>query len=71
MNIADITITSLETVTAFDITTGAYKFVLDELRHIADSSDTLRRNRGRGGLDCLNTLHNISLYNHLPHGLNQ
>lgn len=32
MNIADITITSLETVTAFDITTGAYKFVLDELQ---------------------------------------
>ncbi|MBR2783830.1 MAG: hypothetical protein IKD93_06540 [Firmicutes bacterium] len=32
------------------------QFVLDELRHIADSSDTLRRNRGRGGLDCLNTL---------------
>lgn len=26
-------------------------FVLDELRHIADSSDALRRNRGRRGLD--------------------
>ena len=26
-------------------------FVLEELRHIADSSDTLKRNRGRGGLD--------------------
>ena len=34
------------------------QFVLDELRHIADSSDTLRRNRGRGGLDCLNSLQN-------------
>ncbi|MBR5429165.1 MAG: hypothetical protein IK116_01425 [Firmicutes bacterium] len=32
------------------------QFVLDELRHIADSNDSLRRNRGRGGLDCLNTL---------------
>ena len=31
-------------------------FVLDELRHIADSSDTLKRNRGRGGLDCLNAM---------------
>lgn len=31
-------------------------FVLDELRHIADSSDTLRRNRGRRGLDILNEL---------------
>ncbi len=29
------------------------KFVLDELRHIADSSDQLRRNRGRRGLNML------------------
>jgi uncharacterized protein YacL len=29
------------------------RFVLDELQHIADSSDTLRRNRGRRGLDIL------------------
>lgn len=28
-------------------------FVLDELRHIADSSDSLRRNRGRRGLELL------------------
>lgn len=28
-------------------------FVLDELRHIADSADVLRRNRGRRGLDVL------------------
>ncbi len=32
------------------------RFVLDELRHIADSSDPLRRNRGRRGLDMLNKL---------------
>lgn len=32
-------------------------FVLDELRHIADSSDPLRRARGRRGLDALNSLH--------------
>ncbi len=32
------------------------RFVLDELRHIADSADTLRRNRGRRGLDILNRL---------------
>ena len=31
-------------------------FVLEELRHIADSSDYLRRNRGRGGLDVLNRM---------------
>ena len=31
-------------------------FVLKELRHIADSSDALKRNRGRRGLDILNTI---------------
>ena len=31
-------------------------FILDELRHIADSSDSLRRNRGRRGLEVLNKL---------------
>ncbi len=31
-------------------------FVLDELRHISDSSDLLRRNRGRRGLDILHRL---------------
>ena len=31
-------------------------FVLDELRHIADSSDALKRNRGRRGLDILNEM---------------
>jgi uncharacterized protein YacL len=32
------------------------RFVLEELQHIADSADTLRRNRGRRGLDILNRL---------------
>jgi len=31
-------------------------FVLEELRHIADSSDSLKRNRGRRGLDVLNII---------------
>ena len=31
-------------------------FVLEELRHIADSSDLLKRNRGRRGLDILNKM---------------
>jgi len=31
-------------------------FVLDELRHIADSPDLLKRNRGRRGLDILNKM---------------
>jgi len=32
------------------------EFVLEELRHIADSSDSLKRNRGRRGLDILNKI---------------
>ena len=32
------------------------EFVLDELRHIADSSDDLKRVRGRRGLDILNII---------------
>lgn len=31
-------------------------FVLEELQHIADSSDALKRNRGRRGLDILNKI---------------
>jgi uncharacterized protein YacL len=33
-------------------------FVLEELQHIADSSDSLRRARGRRGLDILNQMRN-------------
>ncbi|HCC34082.1 MAG TPA: PIN domain nuclease [Clostridiales bacterium] len=33
-------------------------FVLEELRHIADSADVLKRNRGRRGLDILRHLQN-------------
>ncbi|WP_422484545.1 PIN/TRAM domain-containing protein [Gudongella sp. DL1XJH-153] len=33
-------------------------FVLEELQHIADSSDGLKRNRGRRGLDILNRIQN-------------
>lgn len=42
MNINDITITSLETITAFDIVTGNYKFTLDELQNatIAQSQES-------------------------------
>lgn len=32
------------------------EFVLEELQHIADSSDSLKRNRGRRGLDILNKI---------------
>ncbi|MCG0277087.1 MAG: PIN/TRAM domain-containing protein [Thermanaeromonas sp.] len=42
-------------------------FVLEELRHIADSSDVLKRNRGRRGLDMLNKIRkelgvNVKIY---------
>jgi uncharacterized protein YacL len=37
------------------------RFVLNELQHIADSSDSLRRNRGRRGLDMLNKLQKESV----------
>ena len=33
-------------------------YVLEELRHIADSSDSLKRNRGRRGLDIQNKIQN-------------
>lgn len=36
------------------------QFVLRELQHIADSSDSLKRNRGRRGLDVLNKLQKIN-----------
>lgn len=41
MNINDISITSLEVITAFDIATGNYKFTLDELQNatIAQSEE--------------------------------
>lgn len=42
------------------------EFVLVELRHIADSSDSLKRTRGRRGLDILNKIqedYGISIYN--------
>jgi len=41
------------------------EFVLGELQHIADSSDALKRNRGRRGLDVLNKIqaeHGIEIY---------
>lgn len=41
------------------------EFVLTELRHIADSSDELKRNRGRRGLDILNKIqkqHGIEIF---------
>ena len=44
-------------------------FVLDELRHIADSGDALKRVRGRRGLDILNQIRdefNVEVYNNSP-----
>lgn len=40
-------------------------FVLEELQHIADSSDLLKRNRGRRGLDILNQISKEELANNV------
>lgn len=45
-------------------------FVLEELRHIADSPDLLKRNRGRRGLDILNNMRkeaniNVQIYDNI------
>ena len=45
-------------------------FVLEELRHIADSPDLLKRNRGRRGLDILNAMRkdagiNVQINDHI------
>lgn len=42
INVNDLTITSLETINAFDVVTGAYIFTLDELQNasIANTQET-------------------------------
>ncbi len=40
MNINDITITSLETINAFDIVTGAYKFLWTRLQNATIAPDS-------------------------------
>jgi len=56
VNVNDITITSLETISAFDIVTGAFKWVLDELQNatIANTQETTDITGKQGRL--LNTL---------------
>ena len=56
INVNDITITSLETITAFDIVSGAFKWVLDELQNatIANTQETTDITGKQGRL--LNTL---------------
>ena len=50
MNINDLTLTSLETITAFDVVTGNYKFTLDELQNatIAQTQESTEIT-GKGG----------------------
>lgn len=48
--IGDLIITSLETITAFDVTTGAYKFTLDELQNATISQGEESNDiTGKGG----------------------
>lgn len=56
VNVNDITVTSIETITAFDIGTGAFKWVLDELQNakIANTQETTDITGKQGRL--LNTL---------------
>lgn len=56
LNVSDIMITSIETITAFDIVTGSFKWVLDELQSatIANTQDTSDMTGKQGRL--LNTL---------------
>lgn len=56
VNVNDIAITSIETITAFDVVTGAFKWVLDELQNakIANTQDTKDITGKNGRL--LNTL---------------
>lgn len=50
MNIQDITITSLETISAFDIVTGGYMFTLDELQNASiNQSEEKTDITGKGG----------------------
>lgn len=44
MNLNDITITALETITAFDIATGNFKFLLDELQNATISQTQEKTN---------------------------
>ena len=59
MNINDITITSLETITAFDVVTGNYIFTLDELQNatIQNSQETSEIT-GKGGRKLANLKRN-------------
>ncbi len=50
MNIADLTITSIETISAFDIVTGNLKFVLDELQNATIANSEEKNDiTGKGG----------------------
>lgn len=59
MNINDITITSLETITAFDVVTGDYRFTLDELQNatISNTQET-QEITGKGGRKLANLKRN-------------
>ena len=59
VNVNDITITSLETISAFDCVTGAYKFTLDELQSatIAQTEDKSEVT-GKGGRKLTNIKRN-------------
>jgi len=58
----DIVITSLETITAFDIVTGNYKFTIDELQNATiEQSEDVTELTGKGGRRLANLKRNKSV----------
>ncbi len=62
MNISDLAITSLETINAFDVTTGDYLFTLDELQSASIANTQEKQDitdKGGRKLDSLKRRHKI------------
>lgn len=59
MSVKDMTITSLETITAFDVVTGNYKFTLDELQNASlDQTQETKEITGAAGRKLANLKRN-------------
>ena len=66
-NVNDVTITSLETITAFDITTGNFKFVLDELQRITGINVFVRGTLRSGNIEKIEQFVTRNGTKHLAH----
>ena len=66
MNVSDITITSLETITAFNLTSGAYMFTMDELQNATlsqseEKAEIVGKKAQRNGVDGVAFVFDVSL----------